>query len=322
MSQRFRSICFTSYQNEITYDQEKVQYIVFQREICPDTKKEHWQGYCELKSQMRMKAIKKMFNDNTLHIEDRKGSQEQAITYCKKDDTRKSGEEPHEYGEPKKAGRRSDLITFTKNIKELSLNEAIDISPDTYVKFHSGFDKLNTHYIKNKNIDQLKDEMENCILKKWQKVALEKLTGQDDRKITWVVDTVGNRGKSFLSRYLIAKHNAFYSRNGKNADIIHAYEYQEYIIFDFPRSAEEYINYGIIEQFKDGILFSPKYNSHTKIKRGAKIICFSNFHPDETKFSMDRWDIYDISDFVSEVVGNTMPPLLNPLSQKITLDFN
>lgn len=318
---RFRSLCFTSYKDVVEYEQDKVNYIIFQREVCPKTKKEHWQGYCELKKQLSMKQVKKLFNDKALHIESRKGNQQQAIDYCKKEESRKEGEEIHEYGTPAKQGKRTDLKTFIGNLESKSLTDAIDLNPETYVKYHSGMDKLNNHYIKKKNTKKLNEEMKEVTLRPWQVIALNKLKKQDDRKITWVVDLSGNKGKSYLSRYLISKYNAFYSRNGKNADIVHAYNYEDYIIFDFPRSSEEFINYGIIEQFKDGILFSPKYNSHTKIKRGAKVICFSNFHPDLSKLSMDRWDIYDISNNYSEVVGNTNHHKSKPLSKKNILRF-
>lgn len=80
-----------------------VQYIIMGKEICPKTKQEHLQGYCELKKKKTMGGIKSMFKDKTMHIEVRKGTQEQAITYCMKDlDFVEAGEKKHQ-------GRRGDL---------------------------------------------------------------------------------------------------------------------------------------------------------------------------------------------------------------------
>jgi len=79
--------------------------------------------------------------------------------------------------------------------------------------------------------------------------------------------------------------------NGKCADIAHAYNYEEIVVFDFSREQEERINYQIIEKFKDGRIFSPKYDSKCKVFKGARVIVFSNFDPDKSKLSEDRWDV-------------------------------
>lgn len=317
---RFRNVCFTSYQKEISYDETKLNYIVYQKEVCPNTKKEHWQGYCELKKQMSMRQVKKLFNDNKLHIEARKGTQKQAITYCKKDDSRKDGCEPFEWGKAKKQGKRSDLEAFVNKMKDNGLDKAIEEYPTTYVKYHAGMDKLNVFNIKKKNLDKLKLMMSKITLRKWQKKCIKKLLKQDSRKVIWVNDPIGNNGKTFLSKYLIAMHNGFYVMNGKNADIAHSYNYEPIVIFDYSRSQEEHINYGIIEQLKNGIIFSPKYNSHTKLTNNTKVICFANFAPDLEKLSSDRWDVINLENY-SEVAGNTVPPQEKLLSKKFKIEF-
>lgn len=309
-----RNIVFTSYKKTIEFKEDKINYIVYQKEICPTTKKEHWQGYCELKAQSRYSAIKKMFNDNKLHIEVRKGTQQQAIDYCKKVETSVEGS-MFEWGEPKKQGKRTDLTAFITKMSDKGLDKAIDEYPETYVKYHAGMDKLNVYNIKKKNTDKLIKMMKKIKLRDWQAKAVKSLLAQDSRKIIWVNDPKGNNGKTFLSKYLIAMHNGFYVMNGKNADIAHSYNYEPIVIFDYSRSQEEHINYGIIEQLKNGIIFSPKYNSHTKLTDNTKIICFANFAPDLEKLSQDRWELVNLEN-VSEVVGNTNHHFLKPLRQK------
>lgn len=79
-----RSYCFTAWKKPI-YTDAPVRYIVVGEEICPTTGKLHYQGYVEFTRSVRMNAVKKYFSDNTMHLEKRKGSREQARCYCMKD---------------------------------------------------------------------------------------------------------------------------------------------------------------------------------------------------------------------------------------------
>lgn len=97
-----------------------------------------------------------------------------------------------------------------------------------------------------------------------------------------------------MARWLIATEEAFYISGGKTADIALAYAQQQLVIFDFARDQEERVNYHCIEKFKDGLIWSPKYNSKTKIFRPPHVLVFSNFEPDRTKLSADRWDVHHL----------------------------
>lgn len=56
---------------------------------------------------MTMGAIKKLFQESSLHIECRMGTQQEAITYCSKEESRISG--PWQAGVPASQGTRNDL---------------------------------------------------------------------------------------------------------------------------------------------------------------------------------------------------------------------
>jgi hypothetical protein len=111
----------------------------------------------------------------------------------------------------------------------------------------------------------------------------------------WVWEAKGGVGKTMLAKWLIVNKGAFYLQNGKNTDIAHAYRSQEYVVVDLTRSQEGMFNYGMLESFKNGIFFSPKYESQTKIFKPAKIVVFANWEPDKTKLSADRWDVHHIA---------------------------
>lgn len=113
---RYYNWMFTSY-NEfgIKIPNSKTQFMVWQREECPKTKKKHWQGYIELTEKVSIKWLKENMEDNTIHFEPRKGTQKQAIDYCTKEDTRI--ESPTFYGSKKCQGNRSDLDSMVDAIE-------------------------------------------------------------------------------------------------------------------------------------------------------------------------------------------------------------
>lgn len=95
-------------------------------ETCPDTKKEHWQGYIEFEKRMRLSSIKKLAPPG-IHWEVRQGSQEQAIDYCKKDG------DFHEAGTKKEQGKRSDLLEIQARLD--SGDSIADIADDHFMRY-------------------------------------------------------------------------------------------------------------------------------------------------------------------------------------------
>ncbi len=97
-------------------DKTIFSFVIFQEELCPTSQKEHIQFYGELNKLTRLNAIKKFFNDKTIHIEKRLGSQTQAIDYCSKSETRKS--DPITVGLKKQQGQRNDIKGIIADVKE------------------------------------------------------------------------------------------------------------------------------------------------------------------------------------------------------------
>lgn len=126
----------------------------------------------------------------------------------------------------------------------------------------------------------------------WQhKLYLELLEEPDKRKIIWYYDETGGSGKTTMGIHMISM-GAYYCCNGKSSDIVFAYQNQKIIVFDLARSSETVTNYMVIEKLKDGVMFSAKYESQTKYRKGgAHMVVFSNFLPDKSQMSADRWDI-------------------------------
>lgn len=110
-----RNWCFTSYLCP-TPTMTDIQYMIYQQEKCPTTGRLHYQGYLELTKSVKMTGVKKIFKDDTIHLEKRKGTQQQAIDYCKKLQSRVGP--ISEYGTPAKQGKRNDLISVKETIDE------------------------------------------------------------------------------------------------------------------------------------------------------------------------------------------------------------
>lgn len=146
----------------------------------------------------------------------------------------------------------------------------------------SGFDEP-------EKLDCLKDDE----LYEWQKNILKILKDKpDNRTIHWIWEPVGKTGKTQFSKYLCIKHKAVYIKGKKN-DILYAVAEQKSSIYiiDLSRTMEDHVPYEAIEDVKNGIFFSGKYESKQIIRNSPHIIIFANFEPDKYKLSLDRWKI-------------------------------
>ena len=151
-------------------------------------------------------------------------------------------------------------------------------------------------------------------LKPWQLSITEILKEEpDDRSIYWFVDYDGGIGKSVFTKYLCVKFSAIVLC-GKASDmkqgIMNYNEKNGYfpniIIIDLPRTFNsDYLSYCGIEEIKNGCFYSPKYEGGMCLFNSPHIIIFSNFKPDMSRLSKDRWkvSIYDPTESCFEACG-------------------
>lgn len=144
---RLRNACFTAWVDNIEFVETKMNYLVYGKEICPDTKKEHLQGYIEFKNPTEFNSIKNLLGGDTTHIESRRGSSLEASRYCKKDG------DFVEFGSiSKPQGKRTDLDEVVEDFKNgLTVKETALNNPVQYLKYHKGFEKLRTLFIEPRN---------------------------------------------------------------------------------------------------------------------------------------------------------------------------
>ncbi len=117
-----------------------IQYVVLQQEV-GENGTDHLQGYIELKGRARLTRMKNLFGDR-YHFENRRGTQEQAIAYCTKTDTRVQNGLQITWGTPKRTGAGGK---FKDAIHALTEGMAIEDLVEEFPTQHAMWrDKLET----------------------------------------------------------------------------------------------------------------------------------------------------------------------------------
>jgi len=133
-------------------------------------------------------------------------------------------------------------------------------------------------------------------LRPWQSHVLARIYAEnDDRKIWVVVDSIGNKGKSWFARHICEHENAIIL-SGKSADMkygvskkVHLGMPPDWIIFDVPRTNVDYLCYSGIEEIKNGCFFSPKFDGDMCLMKSPICLLLMNEMPDLSSMSADRW---------------------------------
>lgn len=167
---------------------------------------------------------------------------------------------------------------------------------------HGGFDKKIT--LQDRIRQKLLEKFKDIKWRQWQTKVLDFIDERpDSRTINWIYDPIGNCGKSFLTKYLALTREIIIA-DGKKDNIFNQVNRKlneeekefELVILDIPRSSEGYINYGVLEQLKNGLIYSGKYEGGMCLFDDVHVIVFANFMPDRSQFSKDRWRIIEITD--------------------------
>lgn len=125
-------------------EDERVRFVIGQREQCPNTGRHHVQGYIQFKHPQRGVTISTIIGLEGKHMrfERAYGSCEDNIKYCTKEDSQV--EQAVQFGEPSfTQGERTDLNEVASFIKDgHSLTEVAKQFPSAFIKYHRGFEKL------------------------------------------------------------------------------------------------------------------------------------------------------------------------------------
>lgn len=144
------------------FSEKDCRYIICGAEVCPNTGRHHWQGYAEVNRAMGIKAIKELLGSNDVHLEPRRGTQQQAIDYCKKPDTGLLDGDGNkvlfEYGKAALDGVRtghSKNKNYSEMLQMSTYQEAVqkfrELEPADYLRFGSSVKRgLMEHFRESK----------------------------------------------------------------------------------------------------------------------------------------------------------------------------
>ena len=172
-------------------------------------------------------------------------------------------------------------------------------------------------YIEKDPVKGIRDPMAGKDMYEWQHHVMWILDQEpDDRTIWWFWEPNGNCGKSALVKHIWLKYwGKVVIATGKGNDVRNQIcrhvngvpekdiegKDVDIALLDFSRSIEDYVSYETIEQIKNGLLYSGKYEGGVCGFNPPHVLCFANFEPEVDKLSKDRWQVIDISDFMDIV---------------------
>jgi hypothetical protein len=105
---------------EPVFVEDEMEYLVFQKEKCPTSGREHFQTYVRFKARKRMQTVKNVMGNNA-HVERARSDASTCIDYCTKLDTRVSP--PKEFGEKPQRKRKVMEMIQTMSVQEILREE-------------------------------------------------------------------------------------------------------------------------------------------------------------------------------------------------------
>ena len=280
-------------QSGIENNAQRIEYLIVGRETSASGTP-HLQGFVIFTSAIGLSTVKTRLGSDRFHLEVTRGKSHQAADYCKKEG------DFDEYGTcPNRQGKQPEIESFCEWLSELdeqpSETTVSTMFPTIFARYRQNILRMVELRFPPKQLVPI----ESVELRDWQHnldLALD--DDPDDRKILWYCDASGGAGKTFMSRYLMSKYpdKVQIIRPSKLEDMALIIDTScSIFIFDIPRSRVEYFQYAILEQLKDRLVFSPKYQSTMKVmKQNVHVICFANELPDEAMLSSDRWCIHTL----------------------------
>lgn len=311
LSHRYRRWCFTL-NNPVEGDLDDIRKYLVNikiygfREECGAVGTPHYQGFLVLNNSITRSALSKNTSVRC-HYEPMIGSLLDNWKYCC--EITKEGYIAGPFFYPDRDTVYSYVMSNGQSEKKRKLSDVV-------IDIESGSDvSLDDRYILHmKNCDmsvkkrKFRQNTEYVISmylgvcwQPWQNQCFEQLVLQNDRQVLWIYECVGNTGKTFLAKYLKNECNYSYLE-GETAmhKIALMVAMSVGVVIDIPRSSFDedknsvICSYATMEKLKNGHLFTTKYEGLDVVTPSYKIVVFSNYPPDYTKLSLDRWRVAQI----------------------------
>lgn len=252
----------------------------------------HLQGFVIFSSNRRLRSVKQFLGDR-LHLECARSDSFTAAEYCKKDG------DFDEYGDPPNPRGQTNVLQnlytwaddfIRDNGRAPSSPEIARSHPTAYIRYP----RVARCLFHKAPAPKLREGEP----REWQQEVATLLDGEaEDRQINFYVDTEGGKGKTWFQQWYFSTRadRTQILGVGKRDDIAHMIDVTKTVFFiNVPRGSMEYLQYSILEQLKDRMVISPKYNSHVKLFASNVHICvFCNEYPDYNKMTDDRFNVIE-----------------------------
>ena len=222
------------------------------------TDKTHAQMYVEIKDAKLLHQWQAYFKG--AHIEKAKGSKQQNVDYCSKEDTRSVGPFLKNCNPSQQKDELEQRILIPK-VWQTKLQTIVDDKPDNR--------KIVWVWEPKGNVGKTSWAWDNC-LNGTTLLFGGKCADVLAATAAWV-DPVDQKGES----------------TGKAKKLTT-------VIIDVPRCMIDFMSFQAIEMLKNAIFMNTKYHSRMVMMPTCHVIVFANEAPDRSKLSKDRWEVYQI----------------------------
>ena len=204
---RSNRICFTL-NNPTTEDIEEIEYLVDKNDKSinylvvgneiGENGTNHLQGFIRIEAKPKDCGVNFWRNyfkfGKRAHFESARGTDDQNKEYCQKEGRYIS------LGDP--LGPAENCFKIIYETAKTSIEDAIAIDYEFGIKNYNAIKGIN----EASKITRMEYQID---LREWQKVAIEMLKNQNDRQILFIVDEVGGKGKSVLTKWIMSNMNAW-----------------------------------------------------------------------------------------------------------------
>lgn len=249
-----------------------VGYAVWQHERVTHN---HLQGYIQFKAPVRRTYVNRLLGGRS-HVEEARKGFEACYKYCTKEDSRLAG--PWEYG-----------TSVSQGSNKRKLVEAYRASPERLMLEDPA--KFRRVEVMIRNNEFYNQSMSGTFDRPWMLELTSFLESSPDRRtIYWVYGPEGNDGKTHYAMFLAHK-GWYYTKGGKKDNVVYQYmsDITRNVVIDIPRESKDYIQYDLMEMFKDRTIISNKYEPLTVFSHDTiHVVVMANFLPDFSRISRDR----------------------------------
>jgi len=249
-----------------------VKYMVWQIEIAPNTGQEHIQGFVSFAGKKRPSTLKNHFgkvSPECFQVMKKGATPWDNKLYCTKEDSRKPGTVPFEFGQVpasvSEAEDKTKLDIFIDECKATSKFRALSLYPATYIRHCNGIDRWYSIY--------------------------ERSRATKEREVDIIVcyGTPGS-GKSRFAHSFDSRENTFVfpALEFKQRLNLDGYQGQRTVIID---DYEGQIDYGTFKNLTDRYVYDFNTKGSMVLGTWTTMIITSNKHPNQWYQGTDHWGI-------------------------------